>query len=367
MWIAGTQALHGHAASLYEATGYTRIPNLSAGTGHISVVWTYPPTFFLLLAPLAMLPYLTAFLTWTLVTLLGCVVIICLIVRRPHAIPLVLASPFTPRNIFLGQNGFLTASLLGAALLFLERRPIVAGVFIGCLSYKPQFGILLPVALVASARWRAVASAGVTGALLAGGSAASFGMEAWASFPGALTAFSTFLFADPDAFPAFAWGQFQSVFGLVRTLHGSAAVASLAQAATTAGVAIIVWLVWRSSTRYALKAATLSAGALLTTPYIFAYDMAAVAVAVAFVVSDQMRCGMLRGEQTILAALFATCLGIYLFTAFVPIGPILIITLLAVILRRVLQHSEERSLSCEVTPSSLKIRENFETTFPVDD
>ena len=40
-----------------------------------------------------------------------------------------------------------------------ERRPVLAGLLIGCLTWKPQFGILLPVALAASNRWRAFASA----------------------------------------------------------------------------------------------------------------------------------------------------------------------------------------------------------------
>ncbi len=72
--------------------------------------------------------------------------------RRREAIALVLASPLTAWNFIAGQSGFLTAAFLGGALLFLERRPVVAGVFIGGLTYKPQFGILLPVALIAVRR-----------------------------------------------------------------------------------------------------------------------------------------------------------------------------------------------------------------------
>ena len=52
-------------------------------------------------------------------------------------------------NVGHGQNGFLTAALLGGALHWLDRRPWLAGVLIGCLAYKPQFGVLIPVALLA--------------------------------------------------------------------------------------------------------------------------------------------------------------------------------------------------------------------------
>jgi hypothetical protein len=46
-------------------------------------------------------------------------------------------------NIGHGQNGFLTAALLGSALLSLDRRPWLAGALIGLLAYKPQFGVLI--------------------------------------------------------------------------------------------------------------------------------------------------------------------------------------------------------------------------------
>ena len=66
-------------------------------------------------------------------TLLGLIVVVYLIIRRRPAIALVLASPFTAWNFLAAQNGFLTGSLLGPSLLFLESRPVLAGVFIGCL------------------------------------------------------------------------------------------------------------------------------------------------------------------------------------------------------------------------------------------
>ncbi len=69
-------------------------------------------------------------------------------------------------------------------------------------------------------------------------------------------------------------------------------------------MAAIVWLVWRSPVRYALKAATLSAGALLATPYAFAYDFAAIAIPVAFLAKDQIELRLAEGEQTTLLALF---------------------------------------------------------------
>ena len=187
-WVAGCQALHGGAAPLHDLPAFKAVQDSSAGLGHSPYsLLSYPPTFTLILVPVAMLPYVAAFLSWDSATLAGSVAVIYLIVRRQPAISLMLASPFAAWNFLIGQNGFLTASLLGGSLLFLERRPMLAGVFIGCLTYKPQFGILFPVALIAARQWRACVGAALTAIFLAAASVAAFGVDAWVAFPRALS------------------------------------------------------------------------------------------------------------------------------------------------------------------------------------
>jgi hypothetical protein len=147
------------------------------------------------------------------------------------------------------------------------------------------------------------------------------------------------LFANSDS----NWGLLQTVYGMTRYLGGGAALGWAAQGVTAMGVAVIVWLIWRSDVQYALKAATLSAATLIATPYAFAYDLAAIAIPIAFLAKDQIRCGLLRGEQTVLLALFGTVLvALVIFadrpvgTTFgsVPLGPVVIVTVLGVALRR---------------------------------
>ncbi len=254
-WVTGWQAIHGETASLHAQAAFKQVQDSAAGFGRSPhSLLSYPPTFTLILVPLALLPYFAAFLAWESVTLASCITVVYLIVRRQPAISLMLASPFAAWNFLIGQNGFLTASLLGASLLLLDRRPVLAGVFIGCLTYKPQFGILLPVALIAAREWRACISAALTAICLVAASAAAFGVDGWVAFPRALFAQgSGTMFANPD------WGfLLQTVYGLILVLHGGAALAWLAQGAAAAGAAVIVWLVWRSPVRYPLKAATLS-------------------------------------------------------------------------------------------------------------
>ena len=342
-WVAGIEALRGKAALIYEPAEFIRIqPALLRPRDFFYPNWPYPPTYLLVLAPFGALPYFDALVAWDIATLFGCIVVVYCIVRQRPAIALLLASPYTLWNFLAGQNGFLTASLIGASLLSLERRPVLAGVLMGCLSYKPQFGILFPVALAASSQWRAFASAAGTAALLAGTSTAAFGRGPWLAFPRELVVQSSLnLFADPDS----NWGLLQTVYGLIRDLHGGAAAAWAMQGVATVGVAIIVWLVWRSEVRYALKAATLSAAALIATPYAFAYDLAAIAIPIAFLANDQIRYGLLWGEQTTFLALFGAVLAVLVIfadrpvgTTFgsVPLGPVVMITVLGVALRRVL-------------------------------
>jgi arabinofuranan 3-O-arabinosyltransferase len=342
-WVAGSQVLQGQAASIYDPAEFLKVQDALVGAGHSAYpYWPYPPIYFLILAPLAMLPYVAAFLTWDLVTLVGCIAVVYLIVRRRAAIALVLASPFAAWNLIDGQSGFLTASLLGASLLVLERRPVLAGVFIGCLTYKPQFGILIPVALVALGQWRAFASAAATTAFLVGTSAAAFGIDIWGAFPRAFIGHTGgILLHDPENTSMFYWGHLQTIYGLIRTLHGGAVLAWFAQGVTALAVAIIIWLVWRSPARYALKAATLSAAALIATPYAQTYDFAAIAIPVAFLARDQIACGLLRGEQTIMLALFGASLGVLVALASVPLGPVIVIALFAIILRRVFYHRRQ--------------------------
>jgi hypothetical protein len=341
-WVAGWQALHGETASLPDQAAFREVQDNFGGLGHSPYsLLSYPPTFTLILAPLAMLPYVASFLIWESVTLAACVTVVYLIVRRQPAISLTLASPLAAWNFLIGQNGFLTASLLGASLLLLERRPVLAGVFIGCLTYKPQFGILLPVALIAARQWRACVSAAVTAIFLVAASAAAFGVDAWAAFPRTL-----FAQGSETMFSSHEWGfLFQTVYGLILVLHGGAALASLAQGLVAAGVGIVVWLVWRSPVRYALKAATLAAGALIATPHALAYDLAAIAIPVAFLASDQIRYGLLRGEQTTIIALFVASLAVIPTTGKAPVGAVILVTLLCLILRRALQHREELAIS----------------------
>jgi alpha-1,2-mannosyltransferase len=53
----------------------------------------------------------------------------------------------------MAKTAFFSAALLGGALLLFDTHPLAAGVLIGLMAYKPQFGLLIPLVLLATGRW----------------------------------------------------------------------------------------------------------------------------------------------------------------------------------------------------------------------
>ena len=129
--------------------------------------WHYPPFFFLVAFLVASAPYAWGLSIWLVASLAAYLAAMRAILPRPETLLVALAFPAVFVNIGHGQNGFLTAALLGGALHLLDRRPSLAGVLIGLLAYKPQFGVLIPVALLAGGRWNTIGAAAATAALAA--------------------------------------------------------------------------------------------------------------------------------------------------------------------------------------------------------
>ncbi len=73
-----------------------------------------------------------------------------------------LLSPAAVLCVISGQSSLITAAMLVTIFAWLDRRPVAAGILIGLLTLKPQLGVLFPIMLIASGRWRVFASAAVT-------------------------------------------------------------------------------------------------------------------------------------------------------------------------------------------------------------
>jgi len=125
---------------------------------------------------------------------------------------LALAFPAVFINLGHGHNGLLTATLFGAALAVLDQRPLLAGFLFGLLTYKPQFGILIPLVLIATGRWRAFAAAVATVSTLVIVATLAFGLSVWDAFSASLH-FTRIVVLESGQT---GWYKIQSVFAWVR-------------------------------------------------------------------------------------------------------------------------------------------------------
>jgi alpha-1,2-mannosyltransferase len=304
VYAAGTYVLDGEPTAPFDPRLQYAREQAIFGEHTDFFGWHYPPFFLGLAALLALMPYALSLLLWQGVTLALYLLTIRTILadRVTDNFWLLVALSFPGVIVCLGQghNGFLTAALFGAALVMLEERPILAGVLIGLIAYKPQFGLVLPLVLAASGRWRVFAAAAATVGVLALMVTLAFGADVWTAFL-ASTKFTRIAVLEEGQT---GWYKIQSVFSWVRMWGGGVDLAYAVQAAVTLAVAAsLVWL-WRGKAAFPLKAAGLLSGTLLATPYSLDYDLMLLAPAIAFLAADGFARGFAPWEKTILAALW---------------------------------------------------------------
>lgn len=343
VWAAGRLVIEGHSAAAYDWPTHKAMEVAALGhpfDGYFG--WHYPPTFLSVAAILALMPYAVAFVVWTFATFPAYLAAVRGIIGERSGYVLAAAFPAVLANFITGQNGFLSAALLGTTLLMLVERPILAGVLLGLLSYKPHLGLLFPIVLAASGHWRVFIVAGGVAALMALLSWGAFGTETWTAFFGSIGHTS-------QAFLSDGWADFaklQTAFGLVRTLGGSEPLAWTVQAAVALSAAGAISALWRSRADYEIKAAALGAGAMLATPYLYTYDLVVLAVPLAFLWRLGCRRGFLAHE---LAGIGMACLLLLIFP-FVkaPVGFAAVLVVAALIARRALAP-QSASLVAPVT------------------
>ena len=307
VYAAGTYVLDGQPTAPFDPAKQFAREQAIFGQATQFYGWHYPPFFLGLAALLAAMPYWLALIVWQGVTLVLYVFTIRAIVSpfpdiKNERLWLVLTLAFPAVFINLGQahNGFLTAALIGAALTQIDRRPILSGILIGCLAYKPQFGLLIPLVLIASGRWRVFAAAAAAVALLTLAVTAAFGVDVWTAFF-ASTKFTRAVVLEQGGT---GWFKIQSVFAWVRMWDGGIALAYAAQGAVTLLIAAaLVWL-WRGAAAFPVKASGLLIGSVLATPYSLDYDLMLLAPAIAYIATDGIARGFGPWEKTILAALW---------------------------------------------------------------
>lgn len=243
--------------------------------------WRYPPPIFFLVRPLAELPAVVGYYLWGFALLAPLLLAAWLIQPGALGPALALAMPATFVTFMFGQNGALTAGLIGLGLVLAERRPWAAGLAIGLLCYKPQFGLLLPFVLLAAGRWRVMASAAATVAAVVLASILVFGVEPWLAFLESMGRSGGHL-AEGDV----AWTVMPTPFAMLRLWLPADAAMAGQMAASVVTVAAVAWIWRRREAAAAPRKAAVCLGALLAVPFAFVYDLAIVTPALLWLGQD---------------------------------------------------------------------------------
>ncbi len=298
IWVTGLQIRHEPAVAAYDWARHGAWERGWFATEGLPSGWHYAPSLLFVVWALALLPFPLAFAGWVASTGALYALAVQGIVRHRVAGVLALAFPAVTWNAMVGQTGTLTAALIGAALGLLERRPVWAGIALGCRTYTPQVGLLFPLALAAGGHWRATAAAAATAAGLIAASALAFGPRTWLAFAANIPALQSAVL-EQNLNGAH---KLQSVFGLLRFLGAAPWAAYAVHAAGLAFLAGSVIALWRSRAPYDLKAAWLALATVLATPYAFVYDLPVLAVAIAFMTRFALTRGVAPWDVPVVAA-----------------------------------------------------------------
>ena len=330
-WSSSMLSLAGEPMAVYDFPRL--IATQEAVTGvKFPLAFSYPPTFLLMILPLALLPYLASLGAWLLVTLSNYLLVIRRIAPHPLTPWLALAFPGTFQNFIQGQNGFLSAALLGGGLVILDRFPLTGGMLLGALSYKPHLAALIPVALLAGRCWRALAGAVISAVALALLSALIFGLGTWKAFSQSIPFTAELL--NSGSVP---WFKMPTIYAATRLVGGGSFLAYLLQGIAMLASVIVVSWTWLRVSSPAFRGVTLTLAILLSTPYAFDYDLAVLALPLAWLGWEaHVKGWIMPGEQVVLLIgwLMPIIAPIIAKATNLQFGPIILIALMVLAIKR---------------------------------
>ena len=277
--------LDGNTALIFDGDRFTDFLN-SAFAGLLSSPldfrpWAYPPSFLVMLLPFAGLGFLGSYVAFQMASgaLLARTLLSSTPVPSPMLLVAVLACPASAINVINGQAVFLVAALIVGGFCLLERRPWLGGLVLGLLTFKPQFCVLVPIALIAAGQWRALLGSGVSAFAMMIASGLMFGWELWLGwFP---------LIVENFISPSEKWITYgrmwgHSVYACVVLLGVPARLASWVQLLAMLGSAVAVVMAFRSRLGTREKTAVFLAAAVLAAPHSGPYDVTLLVISAAF-------------------------------------------------------------------------------------
>jgi hypothetical protein len=331
-YTASRLALAGRPELAYDVGAHWAAQRALFGPKLGYTAFFYPPPALLIYWPLALAPYFVSLALWLTASGLAFYHVLRGYLPSLDAV-MFLAFPAVFINAAHGQNGFLSAGLLGGGLLVMERRPVLAGVCFGAMAFKPHLALAIPFALIFARRWTTLGAAAVTAAAFCFASLAAFGSSTWTAF------FTDASFARAALENSLVGDEkMQSMFAGVRLLGGSLALAWAAQILTAFTAVAAVLFLQRRAFRSAAEAPAVVCAGLLASPFVLDYDLTLLAIPLVWLLGEGRRSVFLPYEKALMALAFALPLVSRIVAgAFgLPLAALTIAALLLLILRRAL-------------------------------
>jgi hypothetical protein len=257
-------------------------------------VCLYPPQMAALFAPLARLPYLHALLIWSAIGIGLYATCIFEVGRtcpalRPFAGTAALCAAAYPgffEQIGHGQCAIVSLGCVTVAYLALNRGwPVLAGMAIGALTFKPTLAATAIAMLVLAGEGRLLAGVALGAGLQYGAATIAYGFDAMTGYVRALIELGeavqeqTPKLYNMHCLRAF-WSLLVPVPGIVRALYLASAV----------GVLFLAWRAWRRNADVGVKFATVLLATVLISPHLYVYDLLILAPALLVLADRAMRC-----------------------------------------------------------------------------
>jgi hypothetical protein len=316
-WTAGHLIAEGRALDVFDPPKFMAAAHRLIDPRLPLHFWSYPPTALLNVAWLGRLPYVPALIAWNVAGLVLVLTSARWFFSGWRTALLLMLSPAVIANLADGQNGFLTTALILAGMAALQRREGLAGALFGLLGFKPQLGILLPVAMIAGRRWRTIMTAGAVGLGVAALATAIFGMGAWEAFLRHTLPAQTAMMQGTGPIRWLAPTAFMS--GVI--LFGPGMGPWLVQAPFTVLGVMLAWRAFGSRGDWRMKAAALATATAVASPQGFGYDLVPVAAAGLVLVRAE---GNTLDDAAALVLWSAPILVVLLYITRAPATPVLL-------------------------------------------
>jgi hypothetical protein len=260
--------------------------------------WTYPPQFTALMTVLPIVSIGWSFLLFTGGTLLFFLVVARRFDWNVMGASMLAIFPSLLLNARLGQNGFLTAALIGLVLIAFRESRSKGGIPLGLMAMKPHLAAALGLLALLERRWTMVAVTAATIVVTCVAATLVLGIEAWPAWFAGVRQSSGFLHDG-----IYSLYRMSSIYGSARSFGAPASLAFACHvivALIAVGGLVLAFL--RGMPRHRLLALAALAN-VFVSPYNHDYDYVSLALAISLILPEMIE----RAKGWELPAFFVLC------------------------------------------------------------